>query len=137
MATPQARQKAITAELPTKSAKIRALNEAGYSRTEIANFLNISYQHVRNVLVHDARAKGGIADPQAAPEAELRPMKLRIGPEGRVVIPAAFRERLGLKENDVLLAIYENDSIQLMTMPAAVRRAQALVRQFVPKDVSL
>lgn len=37
--------------LSTKSAKIRALNEAGFERTEIARFLGIRYQHVRNVLV--------------------------------------------------------------------------------------
>lgn len=37
--------------LPTKSAKIRALNAKGASRSEIANYLGIRYQHVRNVLV--------------------------------------------------------------------------------------
>lgn len=37
--------------LATKSAKIRALAEAGFARTEIAEFLKIRYQHVRNVLV--------------------------------------------------------------------------------------
>ena len=37
--------------LSTKSAKIRALNEAGFERAEIAQFLGIRYQHVRNVLV--------------------------------------------------------------------------------------
>ncbi len=43
-------QKAVEG-LPTKSAKIRALNDAGYERTEIAKFLDIRYQHVRKVLV--------------------------------------------------------------------------------------
>jgi hypothetical protein len=42
---------AITSGLETKSAKIRALAEAGYDRTEISNLLGIRYQHVRNVLV--------------------------------------------------------------------------------------
>lgn len=37
--------------LATKSAKIRALARAGYSRREIANYLGVIYQHVRNVLV--------------------------------------------------------------------------------------
>ena len=41
----------IASGLPSKSAKIRKLDEAGYSRSEIAKFLNIRYQHVRNVLV--------------------------------------------------------------------------------------
>jgi hypothetical protein len=42
---------AQVANLPTKSAKIRALHAAGMSRGQIAKALNIRYQHVRNVLV--------------------------------------------------------------------------------------
>ena len=45
--------------LSTKSAKIRALSEAGFSRTEIAQFLGIRYQHVGNVLVQDGAAGNG------------------------------------------------------------------------------
>lgn len=41
----------IVAGLTTKADKIRALDAAGFSRTEIAQFLNIRYQHVRNTLV--------------------------------------------------------------------------------------
>lgn len=41
----------IAKGLPTKSAKIRALHAKDYSRSEIALFLDIRYQHVRNVLV--------------------------------------------------------------------------------------
>lgn len=44
--------------LSTKSAKIRALAEAGFARTEIAGFLKISYQHVRGVLVQSGSAAG-------------------------------------------------------------------------------
>ncbi|MCZ6859742.1 MAG: AbrB/MazE/SpoVT family DNA-binding domain-containing protein [Alphaproteobacteria bacterium] len=40
--------------LETKSDKIRALNNAGCKRAQIAEFLDIRYQHVRNVLVQDA-----------------------------------------------------------------------------------
>ena len=35
----------------TKSSKIRALNSKGHKRADIARFLDIRYQHVRNVLV--------------------------------------------------------------------------------------
>lgn len=47
----------VTKDLRTKSAKIRALALEGYSRTEIASFLEIRYQHVRNVLM-DAASVG-------------------------------------------------------------------------------
>ena len=39
------------ANMETKSAKIRFLYKEGFSRSEIANILNIRYQHVRNVLI--------------------------------------------------------------------------------------
>ena len=65
------------------------------------------------------------------------PIKVRLGPDGRVVIPAALREALGLKDGDVLIASADRGELRLLTIPAAVRRAQAIVREFVPEDVSL
>lgn len=38
----------------TKSAKIRVLDKLGATRSEIANYLQIRYQHVRNVLISPA-----------------------------------------------------------------------------------
>ena len=54
-----------------------------------------------------------------------------------MVIPAVFREALHLKEGDVLIASAEQGELKLLTIPAAVRRAQAIVREFVPEGVSL
>jgi len=45
--------------LATTSAKIRALAQAGYDRSEIANLLGIRYQHVRKVLI-DAGITTGV-----------------------------------------------------------------------------
>jgi AbrB family looped-hinge helix DNA binding protein len=127
----------ITAGLKTTSDKIRALNRAGWARQKIADALKIRYQHVRNVLVQDearaARAKSESARHSEPP----KPTKLRLGPDGRVVIPAAFRDALGLSEGDVLFASIESGEIHLLTTAAAIRRAQALVREFVPEGVSL
>lgn len=56
----------ITVGLPTKSAKIRALDDAGYSRSEIAKFMGIRYQHVRNVLVAPKpKGERGLSEPSA------------------------------------------------------------------------
>ena len=41
----------IIADLNTKADKIRALDRSGMPRAEIARFLGISYQHVRNTLL--------------------------------------------------------------------------------------
>jgi AbrB family looped-hinge helix DNA binding protein len=136
-----ARMESLTANLPTKSAKIRALAGAGYSRSEIADFLKIRYQHVRNVLVNDARVAGSLASgtPGASSSGadSPQPTSVRLGPDGRIVIPASFREALELREGDSLLASVVDDEIHLLTIPAAVRKAQAIVRRFVPEGVSL
>lgn len=130
----------VTAGLPTKSAKIRALHGEGFSRSEIAKQLDVRYQHVRNVLVQDEARKAKAAQPEreaSAESTELRPTRVRVGPEGRVVIPAAFREALRLKEGDVLMALAEDGEVHLLTGAAAMRRAQAIVRTFVPAGVNL
>jgi AbrB family looped-hinge helix DNA binding protein len=132
----------LTEGLPSKSAKMRALATAGYRRGDIARFLGTSPQFVRNVLVSEEARKAKGAEKKAP--AHLRAgdssgsIKIRVGPDGRVVIPAAFREHIGLKEGDVLFARLEDDGeIHLLTPKAAMRRAQAIVRKFVPDGVSL
>ena len=58
----------VISGLPSKSAKIRALDLAGYSRSEIAKILSVSYQHVRSVLVKGAPGrKLGRAAPNPDP----------------------------------------------------------------------
>jgi len=126
----------------TTAAKIRALAAKGMERAEIARRLNIRYQQVRNVLERDrakaAKATGGMSEPARPYVAGDQPSaKVRLGPDGRVVIPAAMREALGLKEGDVLFARLEGGEIKLLTPKAAMLRAQAIVRQFVPENVSL
>jgi bifunctional DNA-binding transcriptional regulator/antitoxin component of YhaV-PrlF toxin-antitoxin module len=71
------------------------------------------------------------------PTAQSRTTKVRSRTGGRVVIPARFRNALGLKEHEVLFAHIENGEIHLLTATAAMRRAQAIVRQFVPESVGL
>lgn len=44
--------------LTTTAAKIRALANAGYDRTEISQVLGIRYQHVRNVLLRSGITSG-------------------------------------------------------------------------------
>jgi AbrB family looped-hinge helix DNA binding protein len=133
--------RASVEHLPTTSAKIRALAERGVERADIARALDIRYQHVRNVLERDkarAAAPGLAEPPQPALRHDNMPsVKVRLGPDGRVVVPAAIRDALGLKEGDVLFARLEGGEIKLLTPQAAMLRAQAIVRQFVPDNVSL
>jgi hypothetical protein len=65
--------------LETTSAKIRALAQAGYDRTEISQLLGIQYQHVRKVLI-DAGITGGLRRPV---EAEREPVTVDAAPAPR------------------------------------------------------
>lgn len=121
------RMEAITRGLPTKSDKIRALSREGYSRRDIADFLEIRYQHVRNVQV------------QAPRKTETPPQSthVELGAGGRIVIPVAIREAMGVKEGDRLVARFEDGELRLMSKQLALQRARELVRKFVPQGVSL
>jgi AbrB family looped-hinge helix DNA binding protein len=132
------RMRQLTQGLGSKSEKMRVLSRAGYERADIARFLGTRYQFVRNVLVREEeRSAERASSVGEAAGAGSEPLRLRVGPDGRVVIPAAFREALRLAEGDTLIASVSDGELHLLTRQAAVRRAQAIVRQFVPAGVSL
>lgn len=132
----------LVAGLATKSAKIRALGSAGYSRSEIADYLGIRYQHVRNVLKDAERtgesraAQPELSDVGSAFE-PAGPQKLVIGPQGELRIPAILLQAVGAKPGDVLLVRLEDDDLRLCTPAAAAKRVQALIRKTIPQGVSL
>ncbi len=63
--------------------------------------------------------------------------KAKIGPNGRIVIPAACRKALGVGPGDEVLMRLEDGELRLYTQAQAVRRAQELVRKHVPEGESL
>jgi bifunctional DNA-binding transcriptional regulator/antitoxin component of YhaV-PrlF toxin-antitoxin module len=138
--------RARTADLKTKSDKIRALGRAGYTRRQIADFLAISYQHVRNVLVDEVRrSKAGLA-PRMAPQAPAsaaepvnpaEAVKVELGPDGRLTLPPQICEALALKEGDALWLTLEQDEVRVSTARAVTRRIRAVVKEYVPAGVSL
>ena len=141
MSTPSELDSSIE-NLKSKSAKIRALAARGMKRADIARLLGIRYQHVRNVLEHDkTQIEGGKVEYARGSSSLLgqpsSSIKLRVGPDGRIVIPVAFREAVGLKEGDVLFARLESGEIHLLTPKAAMARTSAMIRRFVPEGVSL
>lgn len=62
-------------------------------------------------------------------------MKMSEG--GRVVIPAEIRKTLGINDGDTVLWELVDGEARLTTRRERMRRAQALVRQYVPEGVSL
>jgi bifunctional DNA-binding transcriptional regulator/antitoxin component of YhaV-PrlF toxin-antitoxin module len=119
-----------TAGLRTKSDKIRALGSAHYERGDIARYLGIRYQHVRNVLVEAEEKDGQRRDPDKPPRQEWA----QVGSEGRVVIPAPYRRLLGVDGGGHVLMILEDGEVRLIGRDAAIRRAQALLARYAPKS---
>lgn len=72
-----------------------------------------------------------------APAPAPRPMSVQVKEAGRIVLPADVRARLHIAEGDTLMLQVIDDEIRLLSRRAAVRRAQELVRQYIPEGLSL
>ena len=64
-------------------------------------------------------------------------IKTAVGQGGRVVLPAAFRKALGIDVGDEVILTLEDNSLRITTAAMAVKRSQALVRQYVKRPRSL
>ena len=60
-------------------------------------------------------------------------VRTRIGAGGRVVLPAALRLAMGVAPGDELLLVADEEGVRLVTPAQAVRRAQRLVRKWIPR----
>jgi AbrB family looped-hinge helix DNA binding protein len=61
----------------------------------------------------------------------------RLGDGGRLVIPAEYRKALGIDTGDELVLVLEDQSLRVLTPREGIRRAQALVRSYIPKGLRL
>ena len=61
----------------------------------------------------------------------------KIGPGGRVVIPAEYRKAMGVEPGDEVVIVLEDEEIRIVSLRHAVARAQALVRRYIPCGPSL
>lgn len=123
-----------TAGLKTKAEKIRALDVAGFARADIARYLDIRYQHVRNTLVRGAPSKGRAHPSEGVAR---RATWSKLGPGGRIVIPAVYRDALGLREGDDVQLRFEDEEIHILPKDVVARRVQDIVAKYVPEGVSL
>ena len=59
--------------------------------------------------------------------------RVKVAEGGRIVIPAKYREALGLRVGDEVLLHLEDGELRVYTFEQAARRAQAIVRQYIPE----
>ena len=69
----------------------------------------------------------------------MQEIRARVNANGRVVIPAAYRQALGIRPGDevVLRLDPEQGEIRLTTAQLALERARRLIRRYVRTDADL
>jgi AbrB family looped-hinge helix DNA binding protein len=70
----------------------------------------------------------------------MEPQIARLDRAGRLVLPAPVRAELELREGDEVVfvrSVEAADEVTLVPRKAALRRAQAIVRQYIPAGESL
>lgn len=60
-----------------------------------------------------------------------------LDPVGRVVIPAEYRKALKIAPGSQVILVWDNGAVRITTHEDEVRRAQALIRKYIPANVSL
>jgi AbrB family looped-hinge helix DNA binding protein len=74
--------------------------------------------------------------PLAPPSSPLHEA-VELGAGGRVVIPAKMRAALGIKVGDRLNVRLEGNELRIYTYQEGLRRAQEIVKRFVPEGSNL
>ena len=62
---------------------------------------------------------------------------VKLGENGRLVIPAPFRAAMQIEPGDELVVILGDGEIRITTRARAIARVQREVRKYVPEGVSL
>ncbi len=63
--------------------------------------------------------------------------RIAMASNGRLVIPANVRSELGMQDGGNFIVHVQNGQIRLEPIRAAVARAQAIIRRYVPATASL
>ena len=62
--------------------------------------------------------------------------RLRLGENGRISLPAAYRRELGLRPGDELILQLEEGGIRVTSPKLAIERARRILDQYIKTDES-
>lgn len=68
---------------------------------------------------------------------QMQAIKTKISEGGRVVIPAEYRKQLGVEVGHEVMIQLVDGEMRIFTIEQAVKRAQDLVRRYIPVGRSL
>jgi AbrB family looped-hinge helix DNA binding protein len=63
--------------------------------------------------------------------------RVKVNEQGRIVIPAPFRERLGIQPGDTIILIDQGDHVELTTSDLMLKQIQAAWAAVVPPGYSV
>ncbi|MCH8226014.1 MAG: AbrB/MazE/SpoVT family DNA-binding domain-containing protein [Chloroflexi bacterium] len=67
----------------------------------------------------------------------MQAVTVKLDKNGRLVLPIQFRRALGFEPGDELILALDQGELRIFTRGEAVKRAQELVRRYIPSDRSL
>lgn len=62
---------------------------------------------------------------------------LHVAEDGSVTIPAEYLQAIGLGSGDAVVVVAADDEVRVFSIETGVRRAQEIVRRYVPADRNL
>lgn len=67
----------------------------------------------------------------------MNEIRTRVNENGRLVIPAAFREALGIKVGDEVVLRVQDDELRITTQQRRIEQAQRRARKYLKPGTSL
>jgi AbrB family looped-hinge helix DNA binding protein len=64
-------------------------------------------------------------------------VRTKLAEGGRIVIPVEYRQALGLHVGDEVILHLEDGEVRIFTPQQAIKRAQELIRRYIPEERSL
>lgn len=68
---------------------------------------------------------------------DMQAIKTKISEGGSVVIPSEYRKQLGLEVGYVVMIQIVDGEMRIFTLAQAIKRAQDIIRRYVPEGRSL